>query len=162
MIATLNQVEDGYIAIFERYLLHSSVDQVWAMLTENEKLQEWFSELRIEELREGGIIKFDMRDGTFEGLKILELKMKSILEFTWDKDIVRFELYPENEGCLLILIEKISTITDHTPRDLAGWHVCLDVIQALLDGNTVEFRKADWDKWYPKYVQAINNLREDA
>src|SRR5690625_1060056 len=143
MIAILNQVENGYTATFERHLLHS-VNQVWAMLTENEKLKEWFSELSVDDLREGGVIKFDMQDGTFEEMEILELKMNAILEFTWDKDIVRFELYPESKGCRLVFIEKISTITDHTPRDLAGWHVCLDVIQALLDDNTIESRKADW------------------
>lgn len=33
-------------------------------MTENEKLALWFSELRIEELREGGVIMFDMQDGT--------------------------------------------------------------------------------------------------
>ncbi len=160
MIAILKQVEDGYTATFERHLLHP-VRNVWAMLTENEKLQEWFSELRIDELREGGVIKFDMQDGTFEEMEILELKLKSVLEFTWDKDVVRFELYPEPEGCKLVFIEKINTITDHTPRDLAGWHVCLDVIQALLDGNTIESRKAEWEKSYPKYVQAINSLKID-
>lgn len=157
MIATLNQVENGYTVTFERHLSHS-VERVWAMLTENEKLKEWFSELRIDELREGGLIKFDMQDGTFEEMEILELKMNSILEFTWDKDIVRFELYPASKGCRLVFIEQISNITDHTPKDLAGWHVCLDIIQALLDDNTIESRKADWEKWYPKYVQALNSL----
>lgn len=157
MIATLNQVEGGYTATFKRYFLHP-VDQVWAMLTENEKLKQWFSELSVNGLREGGIIKFDMQDGTFEEMEILELELKSILEFTWDKDVVRFELYPENEGCRLVFIEKINSITDHTPKDLAGWHVCLDVIQALLDGETIESRKAEWEKWHPKYVQAINNF----
>lgn len=157
MIAIINQLENGYTATFERHLLHS-VEQVWPMLTENEKLKEWFSELSVDDLREGGVIKFDMQDGTFEEMEILELEVNAILEFTWDKDIVRFELYPESEGCRLVLIEKISNITDHTPRDLAGWHVCLDVIQALLDENTIESRKAEWEKWYPKYVQALNSL----
>lgn len=155
MIAIINQIENGYTATFERHLSHS-VEKVWVMLTENEKLKEWFSELHIADLREGGVIKFDMQDGTFEEMEILELKKNSILEFTWDKDIVRFELYPESKGCRLIFIEKISNITDHTPKDLAGWHVCLDAIQALLDNNTIESRKADWEKWYPKYVQALN------
>jgi len=72
--------------------------------------------------------------------------------------VVRFELHPESAGCRLILIEKIKTMTDHTPRDLAGWHVCLDVIRALLDGKIIENRKAEWEKWYPKYVEAVNKI----
>lgn len=160
MIAILDQVENGYTATFKRHLLHS-VDQVWAMLTENEKLKEWFSELSVDDLREGGVIKFDMQNGTFEEMKILELELKSILEFTWDKDVIRFELYPEEDGCLLVLTEKITTLTDHTPKDLAGWHVCLDVIQALLDEKTIEQRKTEWEKWYPKYVEAVKRLKGD-
>ena len=160
MIATLHQAENSYIATFERHLLHS-VEQVWAMLTENEKLKEWFSELSIDDLREGGIIKFDMQDGNFEKMEILELETNSILEFTWDKDIVRFELYPEQNGCQLTLKEKVNTITEHTPKDLAGWHVCLEVIQALLGGYTIQPRKAEWEKWYPKYVQALDNVSKN-
>lgn len=156
MLANLQKGEHGYIARFERYEKHS-VEKVWSMLTENEKLATWFSELRIDELRKGGIIKFDMQDGTFEELTITDFKLNSVLEFTWDKDLVRFELYPEQDGCKLVLIEKIETITDHTPRDLAGWHVCLDVIQALLDGRKIE-REEEWKQWYEKYAVAIKEV----
>ncbi len=153
MLAVLKKVEQGYIARFERRLTHSD-EKVWAFLTENEKLAQWFAELRVDDLREGGVIKFDMHDGTFEEMTITELKMYSVLEYTWGEDSVRFELYPDPEGCLLVLNERINRLTDHTPRDLAGWHVCLDVIQGLLDGRTLESRKDEWNKWYEKYVEA--------
>ncbi|KAB2332092.1 SRPBCC family protein [Cytobacillus depressus] len=152
MLATIQKSETGYIARFERNLEHP-VKDVWSMLTNNEKLEQWFSELHIEDLRKGGFIKFDMQDGTFEEMEITELVLNSVLEFTWAEDIVRFELYPEGNECLLVLIEKINKITDHTPRDLAGWHVCLDVIHALLDGRSFS-RKDEWKKWYEKYVAA--------
>ncbi|MCH1626865.1 SRPBCC family protein [Ferdinandcohnia quinoae] len=157
MIATIEKNNIGYIARFERYLEHS-VEDVWSMLTDNDKLSKWFSELHVEELREGGTIKFDMGDGSFEEMKILELQMHSVLEYTWAEDVVRFELNPEENSCKLILIEKIKLITDHTPRDLAGWHVCLDVIQALLDGRIIESRKEEWEKWYPRYVSAVEKV----
>ncbi|WP_019119553.1 SRPBCC family protein [Brevibacillus massiliensis] len=153
MLADIEKAENGYIARFERHFRHS-VEEVWAFLTENEKLAKWFSELQVEDLREGGLIKFDMQDGTFAEMKILELSTHSVLEYTWGDDIVRFELYPEADGCLLVFIEKIKVMTAHTPKDLAGWHVCLEVISALLDGRTVESRKAEWEKWYEKYVRA--------
>src|SRR4051794_36156679 len=123
MLALIEEVKNGYSARFERHLQHS-IEEVWSWLTENEKLAKWFSELRVDELREGGVIKFDMQDGSFEDMEILELKMYSVLEYTWGEDIVRFELDPEPEGCQLVLKETIKRITDHTPRDLAGWHVC--------------------------------------
>jgi len=46
---------------------------VWAWLTENEKLKQWFLELRIGSLQEGGKILFDMSNGTFEEMEILKL-----------------------------------------------------------------------------------------
>ena len=63
-----------------------------------------------------------MQDGSFEEMKILELKIYSILEYTWSEDVVRFELKPESDGCRLVLIEKIKTITNHTSKDLAGMY----------------------------------------
>lgn len=157
MLAVIQQIENGYIARFERHLKHS-VEKVWSSLTENDMLAKWFSELRVDDLREGGIIKFDMQDGTFEELEIIELKICSVLEYTWGEDLVRFELYPEPEGCRLVLIEKIKKITNHTPKDISGWDVCLDVIEALLDSRTIESRMDIWKIKYEKYVQVIENL----
>ncbi|MEK5171955.1 hypothetical protein NST63_01770 [Heyndrickxia sp. FSL W8-0496] len=94
-------------------------------------------------------------------MQITELKMYSVLEYTWAVDRVRFELYKEPEGCLLIFNETIKEITNHTPKDLAGWHVCLQVIQALLDGRTVQSRKNEWEIWYEKYKQAIKSIAEN-
>ncbi|MFC5406490.1 SRPBCC family protein [Cohnella soli] len=157
MLATLQQTKGGYVARFERHLKHS-VEKVWSSLTENDKLKQWFSELEVDDLREGGVIKFNMQDGTFKELKIIELRLHSVLEYTWGEDQVRFELYPESEGCRLVLIEKLNKITSHTPKDLAGWHVCLDVVKALLDETTFGSRKSEWEKWYKEYTQMMNSL----
>ncbi|NEU31299.1 SRPBCC family protein [bacterium LRH843] len=157
MIANIQKSGNDFIAKFERYMDHS-VEDVWAMLTENEKLTQWFSELKVDELRKGGIIKFDMQDGTFEEMTILNLELYSVLEFTWANDIVRFELTPEQDGCLLVLNETLKVITNHTPKDLAGWHVCLDVIKDILDGRIIEFRKERWEKWFEEYVKAIAKI----
>lgn len=158
MLAVIQKAGNGYTARYERRLKHS-VEKVWASLTENEKLAKWFSELRVDDLREGGSIKFDMQDGTFEEMTILELKTNSVLEYTWGEDRVRFELYPEPGGCRLVFIEFMTKLTDHTPKDLAGWHVCLDVIEALLDGGTIEDRKEHWAVWHVQYVRALEEFR---
>ncbi|WP_045517583.1 SRPBCC family protein [Neobacillus niacini] len=158
MIAHIEKVATSYSATYERHLKHP-VEDVWTYLTDNEKLPKWFSELRIDELREGGVIKFDIGNGTFEEMEILDLEMQSVLEYTWGEDVVRFELSHEPNGCLLVFKEKINTITAHTPRDLAGWHVCLDVIQALMDGRTIE-RSEEWKIWYEKYVKEIEKVTQ--
>ncbi|MGE6226834.1 SRPBCC family protein [Paenibacillus chitinolyticus] len=155
MLAILEKAPDGYVARFHRAYRHSA-EALWAMLTENDKLARWFSELEVGELRKGGFIRFHMPDGSFEKLDILELNPPSILEYTWGEDRVRFELYPEPEGCRLVLIEKLQAITAHTPKDLAGWHVCLEVVRLLLDGEEMPSRKKEWESWYEKYIRHVD------
>ncbi|MBQ4899804.1 SRPBCC family protein [Paenibacillus sp. Marseille-P2973] len=159
-IATIQKAghgQQGYTATFERSLKHPA-EQVWSFLTENDKLKQWFPELSVDELVEGGAIKFDMGNGSFEEMTLLEVKPYNVLEYTWDQDRVRFELFPTAEGCRLLLIEKITRITDHTPRDLAGWHVCLDVIAALLALRDFPSRKAEWEERYADYREAISAI----
>ncbi|BBI33297.1 hypothetical protein KCTCHS21_26960 [Cohnella abietis] len=55
MLADLQQIDNGYIAHFQRHLKHS-VEEVWSSLTDNDRLAKWFSELRVDDLREGGVI----------------------------------------------------------------------------------------------------------
>jgi uncharacterized protein YndB with AHSA1/START domain len=47
MLASIQKVEGGYIARFDRPLKHS-VEKVWAALTENDKLARWMSNLQVE------------------------------------------------------------------------------------------------------------------
>lgn len=157
MIAELESVPNGVLARFERLWQHD-VRKVWSFITENDKLPGWFSELRIEDLREGGLVKFDMGDGTYEEMRITHLEPFSVLAYTWGEDEVRFELRAVAEGCQLVFIETIHTMTSHTPRDLAGWHVCLDAIGALLEDRTLESRKDEWKSWYERYQEHVDHF----
>ncbi|CAH0345411.1 SRPBCC family protein [Bacillus sp. CECT 9360] len=162
MLAVIEKVEGGYVARYDRPLKHSA-EKVWAALTENDKLAKWMSNLQVDELRKGGTIRFDMKDGsgTFIDMKILDYQEYSVLEYEWGKDRVRFELYPKTDGCLLVLKEFISTLTDHTSKDLSGWHVCLDVLSALLEGRYMEFPKGEWEQWHEKYKIAVKEMQNE-
>jgi len=156
MIATIQKENGTLFARYERQFQHS-MEAVWAMLTENEKLKQWFGELEIVDLRKDGLIQFDMQDGTFEDMKILDFEPFQTLAFEWGEDIAKFELSSLPTGCELVFSETISSITEQTAKDLAGWHVCLDVIQALLDVNTIK-REDEWKFWFEKYKVLLNNL----
>jgi uncharacterized protein YndB with AHSA1/START domain len=160
MLAVIEKVEDGHIARYDRPLKHS-VEKVWAAITQNDKLGKWMPNLQVVDLRNGGTIKFNMNDGTGStfDIKIRDYKENEVLEYEWGDGWVRFELYPKPEGCLLVLKEFISTINDHTSKDLAGWHVCLDAMIDLLNGHYyAEFPKENWEKWYQKYVISVKQL----
>lgn len=157
MIANLSKEKNGITAQLEHYIPHS-VKDVWAMFAEQDKLSSWFTELSVTSLSEGEVIKFDMQDGTFADLKIFSCKKESRLEFDWFGDVVRFEFHAKKEGTLLSFKETIQTITDQTAKDLAGWHVCILVIEALLNGEVIDDRMAIWKPYYDKYVVALSDL----
>ncbi|MBY8911382.1 SRPBCC family protein [Bacillus sp. YC2] len=159
MPAAVEKTEDGYTAAFH-CPLHHSAETVWAALTENDTLQKWMPNLQVKDLRKNGAITFHMNDGTGDSfdMKITDFKEQSFLQYEWGEGWVRFELCPENDGCLLVLKEYIPALSDHTSKDLAGWHVCLDVYRALLDGRYMDFPKDEWEKQREKYAAIINQL----
>ncbi|RNF39470.1 SRPBCC domain-containing protein [Planococcus salinus] len=146
----------GFKATFKRELKHD-VKAVWDMLTKNDKLQQWFSELKVEKLGKDGLIVFDMGDGTVENMAITDYREGQVMAFEWGEDDVRFELTPKNGSTELRLIETINKLTPHTPKDLAGWHVCLDTIEAVLENE--EFRREEeWNEWYPEYKRLLESM----
>ncbi|TDQ41174.1 SRPBCC family protein [Aureibacillus halotolerans] len=159
MIAYISQIGTTYEARYERQIPHA-VEEVWAMLTENEKLSQWFPELSVTDLRKGGTIQFDMGDGSTEDFTILAYEPLTILAFTWDHDAVRFDLEEDGSETRLVFTETIHAFTDHTPRDLAGWHVCLEVIEALLNGTKLDSRKDRWNELFPLYETEVAKFRE--
>jgi uncharacterized protein YndB with AHSA1/START domain len=160
MLAVIEKSQIGYEVRLD-FHMKGSVKEVWSWLTENEKLKQWFAELSIEELRKGGRILFDMSDGTFEEMEILEMMEQSLLAFTWTEDAVSFELHKEAQGCLLIFKESITKLTSHTPKDIAGWHMCLKVISSLIEEQPVEFRQEEWEILYKEYVEIIKELQKN-
>ncbi|MBZ4222354.1 SRPBCC family protein [Bacillus wiedmannii] len=158
MLAVIDKQGNEHLVQFERYFSYS-IEEVWSVLTENSKLKKWMSNLQIESLKTGGIIKFDMMDGSFINIDILECQVNSVLEFTWDKDRVRFEIHKEESGTLLLLKEYIHVVTDHTPKDIAGWHICLNLFSSVLEGEEKEFSKDEWQQWFETYKDKILEVR---
>ncbi|EJS67971.1 SRPBCC family protein [Bacillus sp. N5-665] len=158
MLAVIDKQGNEYVVQFERYFSYS-IEEVWSVLTENSKLKKWMSNLQIESLKIGGIIKFDMMDGSFINIDILECQLNSVLEFTWDKDRVRFEIHKDENCTLLLLKEYINELTDHTPKDIAGWHICLDLFSSVLEGEEKEFSKDEWQQWFEIYKDKVLEVR---
>lgn len=157
MRAEIKQQEEGYTALFERQLPHGS-DAVWNMLADNSRLKKWFDELQIVELGKGGKLVFDRGDGSIDELAITDYVEGRIFAFEWWNDHVRFEVEPKNEGSTkLRLIETIARITPQTAKDLAGWHVCLDVIEAILNDEKID-RKHEWEHWHEEYKRLLDSM----
>jgi len=148
-------VRDGrYVLRFERRLRHPA-DQVWQALTEPDALRHWFPQEVDGDLSVGGKLRFSFaEDGKapeFHGV-VLECDPPRVLAYTWGEDTLRWELVPDGEGgCRLIFTDTILE-QGKAARDGAGWHVCLDMLGAWLDGAAPP-PPGRWQRVHPVYVE---------
>lgn len=162
MLATLTKSNNEFIATFER-TFDQPVEKVWAVLTENNQLAKWMSHLEIKDMRKGGLIIFNYNDGSgqTEEMKITDYEHQSVIEFEWGNDIVRFEVHPSEIGAFLILKEFIKELTDHTPKDLAGWHMCLNVFRDVVNGTVNQLpNNNEWEKLYKEYIKLVEQIEK--
>jgi uncharacterized protein YndB with AHSA1/START domain len=146
------RTEDGrYVLRFERHLAHPAA-KVWTALTDRAELAHWFPTDIEADLRPGGKMRFVFRDGegpTLDG-EVLEYDPPHVLAYRWDADVFRWELRPDGTGCLLVMTQTMNEL-GRAARDGAGWHVCLDALEARLDGSDPP--PADrWKQVHPGYV----------
>lgn len=84
----------------------------------------------------GAKLRFVFRNG--EGPpsdgELLVYEPPSTLELRWEDEILRFDLRPEGEGCVLTFVDTLDELGKASP-DGAGWHVCLDVLAHHLAGE---------------------------
>lgn len=159
MMADIKKLDEGYRASLT-LTLASTPEDVWNMFIDNEKLNKWFDEIQMIDPRVGGTIQFDLGHGTFEDLEIFEFDEQSVLAFDWFGERVKFHITTDQANTLLNFTEEFRTITDQTAKDIAGWHVCLLVIEGLLDGPVVEDRMSEWHPLYEKYKEQLAALEE--
>ncbi len=66
---------------------------------------------------------------------MVEYSPPSVMELRWEgEETLRLEVRPSGSGCELTLINRFDEI-GKAARDAAGWHACLDVLEASLSGD---------------------------
>ena len=161
MLATLTKNEDHFIAKYVREFYHPS-EKVWDGITNNGKLTKWMGHLEIVDLRKDGKILFHYNDGSgkLEEMKITDFEAQSVIEFEWGEDRVRFEVSTRDSGgSQLILKEFIQVLTDHTPKDLAGWQVCLMHLSNVITDEAKQIPEDEWEKWYEEYKAVVGKFK---
>jgi uncharacterized protein YndB with AHSA1/START domain len=143
---------------FERRLSHP-VDVVWRAITESGELEHWFpSRVVVDQLRPGAELRFEFEHmpidapTTMTG-RVTDFEPPHLFAFFWGEDHLRFELEPlpaDADACLLRLTVLLDS-RDKAARDSAGWHVCLDRLEARLDGSGALGQDGDWTGLYEDY-----------
>ncbi|WP_017591708.1 SRPBCC family protein [Nocardiopsis potens] len=138
--AVLRTIGGEPVLRFERRIAHPP-EKVWRAVSDPAELAHWFpAEVRTEP-RAGAPVRFafpgEDPNGGGAG-KVLEYDPPRVHAFTWEQDVLRFELFPDGEGgCLLVFTH---TVGGGAPglltagRAAYGWDTCLAALEDRLAG----------------------------
>ena len=136
MYGTLEHLDDGRWQLrFTRTLRHPQ-DRVWRAITEPEQLARWFPTTIEGERASGAPLRFTFPGGQappFEG-EMIAFEPPALMELRWGPDVIRLELRATPEGTELTLLDALEE-RGKAARDGAGWHSCLDSLEAALGGD---------------------------
>jgi uncharacterized protein YndB with AHSA1/START domain len=177
---------DKLALCYERTLAHPP-EKVWRALTESDNLQHWFPADIVGERRAGAQVQLpfwpegakesaatlaeagvDTSDFDFDEVLPGEIRSwdpPKLFELVWGNpagvaDVLRFELEPTDDGTRLVF-----TTWPGEPGPMgnagtaAGWHVCLDALESVLDtggpGTSEKRHAMDLQKAYGELIDAV-------
>jgi len=157
--------DGGWTLVFVRDLRHAP-PRVWAALTEPDQLRAWAPAVPDRSLARPGPATLTMLDGDrphgSTPAVVLRAEPPRLLEYSWGDDLLRWELDPAGEGTRLTLRHRVAD-RDLVAKAAAGWHLCLDVAERLLDGRPVppirgaDARNHGWDELSLAYAAKLGD-----
>jgi uncharacterized protein YndB with AHSA1/START domain len=129
---------ERWTLVFVRNLKHPP-EKVWAALTDPAQLGKWSPYTTDRNLGSTGDAVITMLDGEASedmAATVTQAEPVKLLEYTWGGDLLRWELLPTATGTQLTLLHTVED-KEWIAKVAAGWHVCLDVAEHLLDGNEI-------------------------
>ncbi len=155
----VEQTEAGAWQLRFTRLLRHPQEKVWRAITEAEQLAHWFPTTIEGERRAGAPLRFSFpehRYPPFDG-EMTAFEPPAVMEFRWGPDVVRIELRPVPGGTELTLLDTLEE-RGKAARDGAGWHTCLDALQAALQGHErarEQLSRPDWSELHAHYVHSF-------
>jgi uncharacterized protein YndB with AHSA1/START domain len=163
---TVEKADGRIIFRYERQLPHP-VERVWAAVTDPDEVEAWTGMAMQIDLRPGGKYVSHHSNGDTVIDQIVKVEPPTLLVHTWwahvnPSALVTWKLTAEGDGCRLVLthvltIEDAQTaaagigMADQWPTMLArngsGWHRLLDMLDAHLQGDKLE--------WSPEMQQQM-------
>jgi uncharacterized protein YndB with AHSA1/START domain len=155
---------------YERRLRHPP-EKVWRALTESEHLAHWMPCDLVGERRAGATLVVPFWPAAVERYEIAEPVLHGeirvwepprVFEWTWDVDVLRWELEPIDDGTLLTFTTWLGDGKPDTAWGAAaGYHVCLDQLIDLLDDGAVgQLGDRDMGEWEERYRDAISAVAD--
>ena len=136
--------DDGRLRVqFERHVNHDRA-RVWRALTESEHLRSWMPCDIVGERRAGARIELPFWPDHVEkyGLDAAPLHGEirvwdppSVFEWTWETDVLRWELTPERGGTHLRFTHRDLPSAEATASHAHGWEHYLGRLMAAASGS---------------------------
>lgn len=127
-----------WVLVFRRRMRHSPA-RVWAALTDPARLSQWAPYTADRHLTSPGAAVLTMIDGQSSQRlagEVLRAEEPRLLEHLWGEGVLRWELERAGDGTQVTLSHTLDD-PSLLAKVGAGWHLCLDVAERLLDGNPV-------------------------
>lgn len=154
---TAEQLDDGRWRLRFTRTLPYPKEKVWRAITEPEHLQQWFPTTIEGDRAAGAALRFTFPGGQappMEG-EMLSFEPESFMEFRWGPDTLRLELRAVEEGTELTLLDALEE-RGKAARDSAGWHACLDALEAALRGESEpRDHMSVWNEVHAHYVERL-------
>lgn len=158
MDATLERDGSRYVLRVERRL-GEPPEKVWRALTNRELLKRWFPCDVEGEWTVGAPLRFEFPKGEHGDLseedlrgEVLAVEEPRLLEFRWGKDVLKYGLEPDGDGCRF----RLSHTFDNPAwgaRNAAGWEMCVENLDLILEGvGLVKFAAKVWRAKFRRYV----------
>ena len=136
--ARIEKDGENWTLVLVRELRHSP-EKVWKALTDPAQLREWAPfEADANLGKAGATVKLTTVGAPKPHVtetKVTRADAAKVLEYAWGGNEVRWELETLGGGTRLTLWAKIDR--RFISMGAAGWHVCLDVLDRLLDGTPI-------------------------
>jgi uncharacterized protein YndB with AHSA1/START domain len=135
--AAIVYVGGRWVLTLTRELGHG-VDRVWSMLTEPDELRTWSPVVPSRPLTSvGPATSRETAAAEVVDAEVLVCDPPRVLSHRWGTAVLHWTLTPTEGGCRLTL-EHAFGDRSVGPSAAAGWHLCLAVLVARLDGEDVE------------------------
>jgi uncharacterized protein YndB with AHSA1/START domain len=156
-LGRLDEDGDRWRLTFTRRLGHPP-QKVFRALTEPEHLRAWFPTDIEGERSPGAKLRFVFRDNPEPPVdgEMLAYDPPRRVEYLWGDETLRFDLEPAGDGGTVLTFVNRFVEVGKAARDGAGWHACLDLLAADLDGGEPGFSSDErWREVHPRYRDAL-------
>jgi uncharacterized protein YndB with AHSA1/START domain len=135
--ATLTEVAGRWVLTMSRELRHP-VERVWPKLTEPDQLSKWSPVVPDRPLTSvGPATSRETPQDEDVDAEVLVSDPPHELVHRWGRHLLRWTLTPTQDGSRLTLEHTFDARAERGTY-AAGWHLCLAVLAAVLDGHDVD------------------------